>query len=86
MANSAYQFLTKVRNMRKKCLDKNIGNTADNVKYKFSELNNYVQSTANYSEEAIKVWIRKHYNDLILLIPSNAQAKNLINQLNQFCI
>lgn len=81
--NKYYTILRKIANMRKSCLQKQIGNTTDLVRHKYAALQNYVNCTANYSEEAIKAYIKKHYADLLIVVPANQAGKKLITELNQ---
>lgn len=81
MANKAYSLLCKIANMRKKCLQKKVGITNGTLPAKYSQLQNYVNCTANYSEAAIKAYIKKNYNDLLMIIPRNNAAQKLIDEL-----
>lgn len=84
MANKAYALLCKIANMRKKCIEKKVGNTSGTLRGKYAQLQNYVNCTANYSEAAIKAYIKKNYNDLLQIIPGNNAAPKIIDELKQF--
>ena len=82
MPNSAtYTFLSKLLKQRKYLLEARLGNTSAQVRTAYEEVKKYAEYLNN--ETALKAWVKKNYDKVITLIPSNDASSKKINELNQ---
>jgi hypothetical protein len=82
MNRPAYNLLKKITRMRTYLLNNNIGKKNLELILKLDKISIWVNAWPNAPENGCINYIRKNYNDLVVLIPSCNASKKLMFELN----
>lgn len=83
MPSQSYKYLQKIIKQRGYLLRAHIGNCSAVVISAFDVVKNYVDCMSLANDEAVKNWIRRHREQIEILIPRKDKNKKELDELTK---